>query len=281
MSIKEIPSKPESGFWVGILSIALSVIGIGLIFRDGTEQRIIALSVVIASLILGLATAVYLLQRLKKESLADITTSMAEMREEFRNYLQTVNPQGYYIFSTSIFYSTEDGIRWKYELVRSIQCKQPFMKEFMYKFKWTGATIRSIVSQTHPLEGDGLQQITHAETRDVPDILVIPFSNNLWLNDVATIHFAMELEDPQKNAIPYVRYRVEHPVKFVQFHVELKHCQDLPPAKFECSLSKGGTGMARSIEMISFDKNSRSYRHILANPEIGFTYTLTWEKNYA
>jgi hypothetical protein len=191
----------------GFIGTIASVVSLILIFVGNAEQRTIALGVIILFLAF-LLVQVYLF---------------------IHRYLNAAYPQGIALISHSTRYSSEDGTRWNYEILRNIQCKEPFQTFHEYRFKWTGSKILKVYSHTHPIASLS-DFITPARNTGDYDILHIPFAQPVWFNDVVAIHIGMELDDAKHESAPYLSHKLDKPLQFLELIVELRHKSTMPNA---------------------------------------------------
>ena len=176
----------------------------------------------------------------------------------------------------SSFFVYEENVKGKsiFETYRLIQCKKIMLTEVPYKYKWTGKKAK-ICSKN--------QKITREKKgRDGEwDEVSLKFDKPLHFNDSTVLHIRTENEDPNGVAKPWIECRLESPIEFLHFRVQLAYkgnqCQELAVFERKRINSELDTGF-EEIESIKFDATYMQYSYIYLNPDPGYYYRLRWQK---
>ncbi|WP_156954271.1 hypothetical protein [Paraburkholderia acidipaludis] len=187
-------------------------------------------------------------------------------------------PKGYLPISSSARYTTSDGLKATYEVVRHIQVKKPVMTSFEHKFFWSG-------SKSPRIESD-IQ--TCGDVREIADdrrkFVRLKFPQARIYNDVEIIHIKMALDDSDKAASPYLSLQVEEPIRLVNFRVELLH--RVAPHHLgqlatisQTPIENLEHAVKQEIATVAFDGVTRSFAYQVVNPEPGYIYTLEWQRD--
>ncbi|MDB5797225.1 MAG: hypothetical protein JWP36_1127, partial [Paucimonas sp.] len=185
-------------------------------------------------------------------------------------------PKGYLPLSSTAKFTTSDGKTFVYELWRHIQVKRPALRKFEHRFEWSGTKV--------PLVRSDLQSVS--PVADIPGETAkqvdLTFSQTRVYNEVEVVHILMDLDDSDGVSQPYLRQRVEAPIRLIAFDVELLHA----PKQYNgehaklCrkSIEKGQSAVEQSLATVPFNAMTKSFAFQLHNPEPGFDYIFSWEK---
>ena len=163
-----------------------------------------------------------------------------------------------------------------YDVYRLIQSKRAFLREIKWNFKWTGGHKPKIKSDLQLCDGT-----IYKGSDNGFDHVVLKPKKALFYNESEVLHFHAEMDDSDNTSLPVVGMKIEEPVKVVNFQVILsyKSSEYCEPAEFKRKpILDNGYDTFEHIAMVNFDKESKSYQHILTNPEVGYSYRLEWKK---
>lgn len=185
-------------------------------------------------------------------------------------------PKGYLPISSSARYTTSDGLKATYEVVRHIHVKKPVMTCFEHRFFWSGSRPPRIESDIQ----------TCGEIRDVADdrrkMVRLAFPQARIYNDVEIIHIKMALDNSDKAALPFLSLKVEEPIRLVNFRVELLHRVHEHHLGLNATISKTSIdnqkhAVSQEIDTVAFDGVTRSFEYKILNPEPGYVYKIEWQ----
>lgn len=192
------------------------------------------------------------------------------------HYIKERYPKGHSNNFTFYKYHTVDGVHYKYEVFKDIQCKQPIMTEYRYGFKWSGSfepKIESRLQKSLPM----VKSIAKHEY----DHITLCFDPPLLYNQSCVINVIMELNDSDRKAGPYIESKVENPLEVIGFRVELLH----KPKKYNGSakIEKRliNSAMASTYELmddVPYNTETKSFEYNILKPTIGYYYRISWER---
>ena len=243
--MKEILGK-SFGFIAGLASI----IGVGLIFIR-SNYAIMAVCIFYCIAITLLAVAIY---RAVLKSLA------------FRN------GGNYRRLASFCTFVCDDGKTARFEVLRLIQAKVPFLDRIEHKYKWRGKSIptifvnNSLVSDKTQIKGKS----------NFYDTIVIKLDRVLTFNECTSVRVVFE--SSLSDSKPRICYKVEEPAEMLQFKVLLGYVNEklAPAVLVRQKISSEVNPEEEFVQNVDFDLAHRSYMYVLDKPEIGYYYILTW-----
>jgi hypothetical protein len=185
-------------------------------------------------------------------------------------------PKGYLPVATFVRYSTTDGKQITHETFRQIQIKHAFLTKIAHRYNWTGSKPAIITSSLQQLGSPQKDPLTQY------DVLDVKFLHPRYYNDTEIVHLRSTMDDSDEKSQTYCRLLIEYPTKLLQFRVELLHC--IRPicagmtAHIERRLQTAPSAPFELLESVKFNLISRSFEHLIANPESGFHYQIRWER---
>jgi hypothetical protein len=194
----------------------------------------------------------------------------------FKNYLKCSYPKGYSKISTFYRYTTIDAKFIEYENYKHIQCKAPFLTEHEHGFHWTGDKKPKISSTLQTID----KKIIQGGDGDY-DRVFLKFKNPLLYNEIGLIHMFMQLDDSNQKSETYLDSKIIEPIQMIQFHIELMYKPNdynEPARILRKSFKSNIPCQYEQIEQIQFEQRSKSYRHTLINPEVGYFYRIEWDR---
>ena len=244
--------KLFNNYIIGFGSVASIIALLVIIFSD-SWSTIIALSVICLLFILLFVRAIYVLNK----------------------FIDQENPNPYSKRSSFIKYEAIDKENINYHIYRLIQSKNLALTKVEHKFDWTGDNYPEIESSLQDVE----EIIKRG--RDNYDKVILKLKKPLWYNETAVVHFNAKCFDPNQNSSPYVNMKVTTHIDMIHFRVVLKYVDanfgknaQIYKKPFNSELS----GSFEPVESVSFDKETKSYEHVLLNPDVGFYYKIEWER---
>jgi hypothetical protein len=242
--------------WVSLTSLAslASLISLLVIVLTDKGKTLIALCVVIV-LLLAFFTKLYLV---------------------LDNYVSTKYPDGHIGISNLVYYSTEDGNRYVYEVFKHIQCKKPVLTEYTYGFKWTGTTPPTRVTSQFQL----IDAVVPKPAGEFDEIRM-RFKKPLLYNEVGLVHVVMDLDDHDRESSPHLVTRVTEPMQLLRWHVQLRHLPATyhkPAEVLRKRIDAQTSQQYEHLTTVQFAAASRSYEHHIPHPDVGYFYRLVWEK---
>jgi hypothetical protein len=194
----------------------------------------------------------------------------------FKNYLKCSYPKGFSKISALYRYTTLDAKFIEYETYKHIQCKAPFLTEHKHGFHWTG--------DKEPIISSNLQTVNINIIKggnDDYDGVCLKFKNPLLFNEIGLVHIFMQLDDRNQISKTYLDSKIIEPIQMIQFFVELMYKpNDYNESAriLRKSFKSNIPCQYEQIEKIDFDQRSKSYRHTLINPEVGYFYRIEWNR---
>ena len=234
----------------GILAGLASIVGVGLIFvRSDYAIAVVCGFYCIA--ITVLAVAIY---RAVLKSLV------------FRNSGK------YRRLASFCTFVCDDGKTARFEVVRLIQAKVPFLDKIEHKYKWRGKNIPKV------FVNDAVVPVGARQTgsSDSYDTIVIKLDRVLTFNECSSVRVAFE--SSLSDSKPRICYKVEEPTDMLRFKVLLGYVNEkLEPAVLvRQKISSEVNPEEEIVQNVDFDLAHRSYSYVLDKPEIGYYYILTW-----
>jgi hypothetical protein len=184
-------------------------------------------------------------------------------------------PTGYTVLSYNSSMTTNDGITLVYESTKHVQIKQAILNSIIQKTTWTGTKEPSISS--------GLQKIDTV-TKDESGIrtIVSVFNKSRRYDEVETIHLKQVVDDSDKKSEPHIGMNVKESIQMISFAIRLLHVESNFKGKAYFERTPIGAHRSASsiqkIEEISFDHRTKTFEKVHLNPDSGFTYYLSWDR---
>ena len=247
-------AKENLLFWLAILSGLFSIASFFVALSSDQGMVIIMLIAFIVFLVAILCSVWYAIHKIVHK----------EFDREFMKLSFFTKYE--YIDKTHIIY---DGYR-------LIQSKRAFLSNIKWAFKWTGTKQPIISSSLQNCDGKIIEN-----TSNDYDHVVLKFKKALSYNESAVVHFHANMDDVDNTAQPHLDVKVEEPISVVDFRVILayKDTNFSERARFmRKPINSGIPSNYQVLETVTFNPNSKSYEHVLTNPEVGYFYRLEWEK---
>lgn len=194
----------------------------------------------------------------------------------FNQVLGKTYINGYDKLSTFVRYSTSDGDNIQYETFRHIQNKHLLRDYIEHEFHWTGSkppVITSCLQEIGPVEP--VAGTTRSKVR-------VKFRRPILFNEVEVLHLRMEIDDTDHKSETRIGLLVREPTKLITFKAELLHAKGkyngATARILRSDIDKNNGNPPKQIGTVKFDTVSKSFEHILPNPEPGFTYSLEWDR---
>ncbi|WP_295058137.1 hypothetical protein [uncultured Fibrobacter sp.] len=166
----------------------------------------------------------------------------------------------------------DDGKMARFENVRLIQAKVPFLEKIEHKYKWRGSGCPKIYANGSMIPNE--QKVNNLA--DSYDSVFIKLDRVLSFNECASVQISFE--SPLSEPTPRICYKVEDPTEMLLFKVLLGFVTDkLSPAVLtRRRISSEVNSAEEHIGNVDYDVAHRSYLYIMHKPEIGYYYTLSW-----
>jgi len=249
----QINSRKILGKFLAIVASVASIISLVILIFNDSYKALIAL-IFLISVILILFVLVCII---------------------LKNYLKQAFPSGYAKISTINRYETKDAKKITYEVYKHIQCKKAFLTEYDHGFDWTGSKLPKISSNLEIGTPDISKNINDY------DKIHLQFEKPLLYNEIGIVHLRMDLDDSNQKSSPHIEIRVSEPTSMIQFQVILKY----KPNKYNKDavlmrkkIDQKKPEDYKDIDIVSFDRSTKSYDHTLLDPDVGYYYKLLWER---
>ena len=238
---------------ITILGSIASVVGIVIALMTDNMKATIALISVIVALVVLIIYFIYILN----------------------TFIQKEYPEEYLKLSYFLTFEVLDETHSRLDGYRLIQSKRPILKQIHWGFKWTGSK--------QPVISSALQECNGKISRNGSsyDTVVLNLKRPLKFNETAVLHFHAEMDDIEKIAQPHLDVKIDAPISVVNYNVVLcnKDRNFNSNAKFmRMPISSDAPAAYETLATIAFNRTTRSYQHVLTNPEVGYYYRLEWEK---
>lgn len=233
----------------GLIASIASIIGLIIVFVPDENKAVIALSVFVIFLIIILFRIFFVVETLLSRSYE----------------------KGFYKFATYVRYCTNDGNHIAYDLYKYVQCKTISLSEYEHDFYWSGTRPPVISSKLQKFIS-----IVQSPNGGM-DKATFEFKTPLVYNDFGVIHIRMDLDDTDNRSQHYCEQTIKEEVHILNFRIELLHLANNADAKImRKRLSAIQSRGYEVIGYVKFDTNSKSYEHLLFNPEMGYAYRIEW-----
>ncbi len=110
------------------------------------------------------------------------------------------------------------------------------------------------------------------------DKAILKFGKPLSLNDYAAIDISFVADNFDNSAVPLFIVKIEHPLEMLRFRIELFHREICADARLSRKRVDADNHVEfELIELVIFDKESRSFEKTLFNPSSRYFYKLEWD----
>lgn len=242
-------------FWVTIASAVFGLVALVVSIVSNQLGVILALTAVILFLFAIIFYVGYVINKLIKYSY----------------------PSEFLIHSQFTKYVFSDETHVVLDSYRLIQSKKTLLPAIKWGFIWTGRNDPRISSNLQDCDGTIIKRQSVGDY----DHVLLKFKNPLFYNESAVVHFHAEMTDEEKIAQPHLDVKIETPRSVVDYRVILAYKDDgySKKAVFKKKLINSLTPAEyEEICEVPFNPVSKSYEHVLTDPEIGYYYRLEWER---
>ncbi len=187
-------------------------------------------------------------------------------------------PKGYIPVATFVRYTTTDGKQIVYEAFRQIQVKHAFLTEIEHRYSWSG-TKRPTITSTLQTIGP-----TAKDEKTGWDVVPVKFRHPRYYNDTEIVHLRSTLDDSDEKSETYCNIRIDHPTRMLQFRIELLHCSKPNHGNMIAHIERRLETLSAAsepwepIDKIQFNVTSRSFEHLIADPNPGYQYRIRWDR---
>jgi len=225
-----------------------------LLFRD-KDSSIIALIFLCVALILFLVSLLKILNRFLEK-----------------------HPQDHKCISTFIQYTCDDGDNVLVETYKLIQVKCSIMQEYNAGFKWSGDTPPNISSDLQ-----NFKILKKSQNGYEYDYAVLEFKKPVLYNETTIVHFKSIVNDVRHASLPYVEIPVRFPIEYIQICISLgyKNSSFNETAKISQRKITNSNEIQQNhkeYDSITFDQKHKQYLYRLINPQVGYSYKISWER---
>ncbi|PUA20377.1 hypothetical protein C7W93_11650 [Glaciimonas sp. PCH181] len=193
-----------------------------------------------------------------------------------KKVLSQTHPSGFLPLSSIAKYVTSDGKNLEFETLRHLQIKRPFLRHIDHAFHWTGSKEPKVSSEIQIV-----QPVKRSQNTTASSVKMI-FPRTRIYNDVEVVHIKMLIDDSDEKSETYLSMRVQAPICLISFQVDLLHVTQRyhgESAKFTRSLIENGSAaVIEDIKIIQFSASTKSFFHMVTNPEPGYEYKLWWPR---
>lgn len=171
-------------------------------------------------------------------------------------------------------FTSDDEKTARFETMRLIQSKVPFLDNIDHKFKWNGSGTPQIYVNGKDVSSSFIPNGNPGEF----DSINIKFDKVISYNESAS--FKVALESQYSECIPRIRCKIDEPTKILQFRVLLgfKKGKQKPARIYRRLINSEVDTDIEECGVVDFDYNHKAYFHMIENPKIGYFYTMEWEK---
>lgn len=171
-------------------------------------------------------------------------------------------------------FTSDDGKNARFETMRLIQSKVPFLDCIEHKFKWNGSGKPKIYVNGNNVSSSFKPNGKPGEF----DSVNVKFDKVISYNESTS--FKVALESQYSESIPRISCKIDEPTKILQFRVLLgfKKGNQKPARIFRRLINSEVDSDVEECGVVDFDNNHKVYFHMIENPEIGYFYTMEWEK---
>ena len=238
-----------------LIGSVASVISVVVLLFNDKNAAIIALGLLLIALVLFLIRIFHVLNRFLEKQ-----------------------PQDHKCISSFIQYTCDDGDNVVFDTYKLIQVKCSIMQDFDVGFKWTGDKMPNISSELQTFKT--LKRTTNGYEYDYA---VLEFKKPVLYNETTLVHFRSEANDVEHKSSTYVEVPIRYPIEYVQICISLGYKDNSFNKTAE--ISKRKITNSNQIQQphtkynsIPFDKNHKQYVYRLINPEVGYSYRISWER---
>ena len=186
--------------------------------------------------------------------------------------------QDHKCISSFIQYTCDDGDNIIVETYKLIQVKCSLLQEYNAGFKWSGDNIPQISSELQKF-----RIVKASQDGCEYDYAVLDFKKPILYNETTIVHFKSIANDVKHVSLPYVEIPIIQPIEFIQICISLGYKDE----KFidTAKISKRKMTDSRQIQQnhneyasIPFDQKHKQYLYRLINPQVGYSYKISWER---
>lgn len=188
--------------------------------------------------------------------------------------IQRENPNAYLKLSLFCTFEQIDETHSKFDGYRLIQSKRPILKQVSWGFHWSGSKLPQVSSSLQICDGK-----INVHNNSYDDV-ILRLNKPLLFNETAVLHFHADMDDIDHTALPHLDIKVDSPISLAYYRVVLNNgVESMSNAKFmRMPIDSNRPLDYEVLDTVAFDSGTRSYQHILTNPEVGYYYRLAWEK---
>lgn len=246
--VKNIPL-----FWNIVCGLS-SILSLGLLIFGDKNAVIIALSFFCFSLLTVLIAILYALN----------------------SYLKKGKDSDYKRIATHIKYDALDKTHINYDVYRIVQAKCILLQKIIHGYHWTGSKEPEIDSKYQTVTNKQVR----GESDDMYSTVDLQFREPLLYNETTVAHFNSKMDDTDMKAEPFVSFKTTNS-EFLFFKIILRYkdssfCE--PATLYKRKINATTMNKDKAIETIPFDKESKSYEYSMPAPEVGYFYTIQWDK---
>lgn len=242
-------------FWVTIVSALFGLVALVVSIVSNQVGAIVALTAVILFLLAIIICVGYAINKLVKNT-----------------YPKDFLTQG--MFHKYVCF---DETHIELDSYRFIQSKRFFLPSIKWGFSWTGHNDPQISSRLQECDGTIIKRRSAGDY----DYVFLKLKKPLFYNESAVLHLHAKMTDVEKISQPYLYVKIDEPRSVVVFCVILAYKDDNYSKKaiFKKKLINSSTSAEfKEICEVPFNPVSKSYEHVLTDPEIGYYYRLEWER---
>lgn len=192
-------------------------------------------------------------------------------------FLENKTSEDHKCISSFIKYKTDDGENIVFDTYKLIQVKCGIMQCFKVGFKWSGKD-SDIQSDLQIIDNDSIIR----GKADEYDIACLKLKKPALYNETTVIHFRSKSNDAERISIPKIEVCVKYPIEFIQINVLLGYKPDnyIKTARIERKKINSDLPQDYSvIGSVSFDNKCKQYSYCLIDPEPGYFYRLSWDRD--
>lgn len=203
-----------------------------------------------------------------------ITFLMIAIYRAICKSLASVHKNKFVRIASFCTFSCDDGKNAKFETMRLIQSKVPFLDGIDHKFKWMGNGLPKV-------SVNGIDVSSSFRPNGKPgefDSIKVKFDKVVSYNESAS--FKVSFESQYSEVTPRIRCKIDEPTKVLQFRVLLgfKKGNQKPARIYRRLITSEIDSDIEECGVVDFDNAHKVYFHVIENPQIGYFYTMEWDK---
>lgn len=171
-------------------------------------------------------------------------------------------------------FSCDDDKNARFETMRLIQAKVPFLDCIEHKFKWNGkGSPKIFVNDT-----DVTSSFKPNGKAGAFDSINIKLGKVISYNESAS--FKVAFTSQYSEVSPFIRCKIDEPTKVLQFRVLLGYKKENPGSAriYRRLIDSEVDAPVEDCGVVDFDMVHKVYFHVIENPEIGYYYSIEWNK---